>query len=195
MIGGREPKDGEWGLTGRPADHSSKLGRGELSDPESAERFEAENPDAYMRRRDFLARTAAAAGAASLASLLPADRLVAEAAKHGLRTLPNPRNVPVDTFVVLMMENRSFDHYFGWHQKADGVNAGLSYPDANGDPVATHYLRQDFQGCSFRDPDHSWDGGRHQYNRGRMDGFVQGNAQGTGSDEFAAGRLLKNLNS
>ena len=45
-------------MIGGPADHSSKLGRGEFSDPERAERFEAESPDAYMRRRDFLARTA-----------------------------------------------------------------------------------------------------------------------------------------
>jgi phospholipase C len=178
-------------LIGRPADHSSKLARGELSEPERAERLEAEHPDAYMRRRDFLARTAALAGSASLASLLPADTLVAEAASRALRTLPSPRNVPIDTFVVLMMENRSFDHYFGWYPNADGANAGLSYPDANGDPVATHHLRPDFQGCAFRDPDHSWDGGRHQYNHGQMDGFVQGDASGTGSDAFAAGYYLK----
>ncbi len=90
-----------------------------------------------------------------------------------------------------MMENRSFDHYFGWHPRADAVNAGLSYPDANGAPVATHRLTPDFQGCAFRDPDHSWTGGRHQYNGGRLDGFVQGNADGTGSDAFAAGYYLK----
>jgi phospholipase C len=57
--------------------------------------------------------------------------------------------------------------------------------------VATHRLTPDFQGCAFRDPDHSWTGGRHQYNGGRMDGFVQGNADGTGSDSFAAGYYLK----
>ncbi len=54
-------------MIGRPADHSSRLARGELADPEEAERLEAEHPDAYMRRRDFLARTAALAGAAGLA--------------------------------------------------------------------------------------------------------------------------------
>jgi phospholipase C len=178
-------------LIGRPTDHSSKLARGELSDPESAERLEAENPDAFMRRRDFLARAAALAGAASLATVLPADTVVAEAARHGLRALPSPRNVPINTFVVLMMENRSFDHYLGWYPNADGKTAGLHYPDATGHQVATHHLTSDFQGCDFRDPDHSWDGGRHQYDNGRMDGFVQGNAQGTGSDAFAAGYYLK----
>jgi phospholipase C len=55
----------------------------------------------------------------------------------------------------------------------------------------THRLTPDFQGCDFRDPDHGWKGGRHQYNRGRMDGFFQGNADGTGSDEFALGYYAK----
>ncbi len=36
--------------------------------------------------------------------------------------------MPIDTVVVLMMENRSFDHYFGWYRHADGKQAGLSYP-------------------------------------------------------------------
>jgi phospholipase C len=129
-----------------------------------------------------------AAGGASLASLLPAEQLVAAVKHHGGRGhLPSPKNMPLDTIVVLMMENRSFDHYFGWHPTADAMNTGLSYPDVNGNPVATHRLTPDFQGCDFRDPDHGWDGGRHQYNGGRLDGFVTGNDAGTGSDEFAAG--------
>jgi phospholipase C len=178
-------------MVGRPEDHSSKLARGELADPERAERLEAADPEGFMRRREFLARTAALAGAAGLALVLPADALVAEGARHGLRTLPKPHRLPIDTVVVLMMENRSFDHYFGWNAHADGKNSGLSYPDAEGNQVATHRLTADFQGCDFRDPNHSWDGGRFQYNHGRMDGFVKGNAAGTGSDAYAAGYYLK----
>jgi phospholipase C len=155
------------------------------------ERRDAAHPDAFMRRREFLARTAALAGAAGLATALPADTLVAEAAKRHKRALPSPSNLPIDTFVVLMMENRSFDHYLGWHPEADSENVGLSYPDAAGNPVATYHLTPDFQGCAFKDPDHSWDGGRHQYNGGALDGFVQGNAEGTGSDQFAAGFYLE----
>ncbi|MGH2965434.1 MAG: alkaline phosphatase family protein [Solirubrobacterales bacterium] len=177
-------------MNGRPADHSSKLARGELTDPEEAERLEAENPDAFMRRREFLAKTAALAGAAGLASVVPADALVREAGRRGLRPLPSPKDMPIHTVVVLMMENRSFDHYFGWFPNADGKNAGLSYPDAHNHPVATHHLK-DFQGCAFRDPDHSWDGGRYQFDHGKMDGFVKGNASGTGSDAFAAGYYLR----
>jgi phospholipase C len=178
-------------LIGRPADHSSRLARGELSDPEEAERFEAEHPDAYMRRREFLARTAALAGAAGLATVLPADALASQAARLGLIPLPPPRNVPIDTVVVLMMENRSFDHYFGWFPNANGKNVGLSYPDLAGMQVPTHHLTSDFQGCDFKDPDHSWDGGRYQYDQGKMDGFVKGNKSGTGSDAYAAGYYLK----
>jgi phospholipase C len=164
----------------------------DLRDPAANERFEAEHPDEALRRREFLARTAALAGGASLAGMLSPSELVNAAARVQRRVkLPSPRNMPIDTFVVLMMENRSFDHYFGWHPNADARNAGLSYPDANGNPVGTHRLTPDFQGCAFRDPDHSWDGGRHQWDNGNLDGFVQGNAAGTGSDAYAAGYYLK----
>ncbi len=177
----------------RPDDHSDFLRRGELADEEGAERAEAADPEGTLRRREFLTRTAMAAGSASLAASLPAEQLLAAARKPkgGLGHLPRARNMPIDTVVVLMMENRSFDHYFGWHPEADAKNTGLSYPDVNGNPVPTHRLTPDFQGCDFRDPDHGWDGGRHQWNAGRMDGFVTGNPEGDGSDEFAAGYYLK----
>jgi phospholipase C len=176
----------------RPADHSDHLARGELADRERSERLAAEHPEAHMRRRDFLGRTAALAGGAALAGTLPAETLIAEATRRtGLRPLPSPSNLPIDTFVILMMENRSFDHYFGWHPDADSRNAGLTYPDVEGDPHKTHRLTPDFQGCAFRDPDHGWDGGRHQWNGGRNDGFYRGNEAGTGSDEFAIGYYEK----
>jgi phospholipase C len=155
------------------------------------ERFAAEYPEEALRRREFLARTAALAGGMSLAGLLSPDQLIRAASTAQAAPLPSPRNMPIDTFVVLMMENRSFDHYFGWHPRANARNSGISYPDGSGTPVSTHHLTPDFQGCAFRDPDHSWDGGRHQYNGGKMNGFVQGNAAGTGSDSFAAGYYLK----
>lgn len=179
-------------MTGRPPDHSDFSRRGELADEAELERAMAADPEGTLRRRDFLARTAAAAGAASLASVLPAEQLIAAAGNRGKRgKLPSPRKLPIDTYVVLMMENRSFDHYFGWHPIADAKNTGLSYPDANGNPVATHHLTPDFQGCDFRDPEHGWNGGRFQWNGGRNDGFVKGNAEGDGSDAFAAGYYLQ----
>jgi phospholipase C len=144
-------------------------------DPEATERFASAAPDAYLRRREFLQRTAMAAGlAASMATVLSPDVLVAEAATRQRRTpLPAPRNLPVDTFVVLMMENRSFDHYLGWLPGADGRQDGLAYTTNDGQTLATHRLAPDFQGCAFNDPDHSWDGGRTQVNGGAMDGFLR----------------------
>jgi phospholipase C len=175
----------------RPSDHSDRLGEGELT-PERGERFEAEHPDAFMRRREFLTRTAALAGGAALAGTLPVETLVAEATRRaGLRPLPKPRDLPIDTFVVLMMENRSFDHYFGWHPVADARNEGLTYPDGNGNELPTYRLTPDFQGCGHPDPDHGWDGGRWQWHGGRNDRFVTGNEEGTGSDEFAIGYYEK----
>jgi phospholipase C len=166
-------------------------GEGELHS-EAHARLEAEAPEAALRRREFLTRTAAAAGAAGLASLLPTDTLVAQAARRqALAPLPSPRNLPIDTFVVVMMENRSFDHYFGWREDADAKNSGLQYPDRNGQLKPTHRLTPDYQGCGHPDPDHSWDGGRWQFNGGRNDRFVTGDPNLDGSDEFAIGYYLE----
>jgi len=157
---------------------------GDLRDPHEAERLEYEAPDAYHSRREFLRRTAATAGiAAGLGLVLDPDTVVAEAARRQRRVaLPSPRNLPLDTIVVLMMENRSFDHYLGWLPGADGRQAGLRYTDKHGQAQYTHRLLTDFQGCAFLDPDHSWAGGRTELDGGRMDGFLKAD-----SDVFSIG--------
>ncbi|MDX6666081.1 MAG: phospholipase [Solirubrobacteraceae bacterium] len=152
-------------------------------DPEHRERLEHAAPDEAMRRREFLQRTALTAGLAGLSMALPSETLVAEAARVQRRKhLPAPKNLPIDTFVVLMMENRSFDHYLGWMPKADGRQAGLTFTDKAGVAHQTHRLTPDWQGCGHPDPDHSWEGGRGQLDGGKMDGFLK-----TGNDEFAIG--------
>jgi phospholipase C len=59
--------------------------------------------------------------------------------------------------VVLMMENRSFDHMLGSlaavNPNIDGVTAALSNPDTNGTPVNPQPLAE-FQGQLDPDPDH-----------------------------------------
>jgi phospholipase C len=59
--------------------------------------------------------------------------------------------------VVLMMENRSFDHMLGSlkavNPKIDGVANGFTNPDANGNPVQP-LPKADFQGQLEPDPDH-----------------------------------------
>jgi phospholipase C len=156
----------------------------DVHDPEGRERLEATEPEEALRRRDFLERTALTAGlATSFATVLSPTDLVAEAARRQAKShLPSPRNLPIDTFVVLMMENRSFDHYLGWLPGADGRQKGLTYTNNAGKKVKTHRLTADFQGCAHPDPDHSWEGGRFQYDKGKLDGFARGS-----NDEFAIG--------
>jgi phospholipase C len=156
----------------------------DIRDPLEAERLRTLEPEAYYSRRDFLQRTAVSAGlAAGMGLVLGPDTLIAEAAKRQRAVkLPSPRNMPIDTFVVLMMENRSFDHYLGWLPGADGRQAGLQFTDKQGHTFATHRLQNDFQGCAFLDPDHSWDGGRTELDGGRMDGFLK-----AASDVFSIG--------
>jgi phospholipase C len=140
---------------------------------------------AYETRREFLERTAYTAGMAGLAAALPASTILAEAADAAARSsgLPSPRNVPIDHFVVLMMENRSFDHYFGWVAEADGIQ-NQSFPDPTGQSVPTRHFStlgsggMEYKGCGHPDPGHGWDSGRAQL----LGGFL---ADGSGNDEFA----------
>src|SRR5216683_4712496 len=63
--------------------------------------------------------------------------------------------------VVLMMENRSFDHMLGALKKQDaridGITDDLSNPDTNGNPVKVQPLAE-FQGQLDPDPDHHFPG-------------------------------------
>jgi phospholipase C len=140
---------------------------------------------AQATRREFLERTAYTAGMAGLAAALPANAILAEAAAAaaGASGLPSPRNVPIDHFVVLMMENRSFDHYFGWVAEADAVQ-DQSYTDPAGQSVPTRHFStlgsggMEYKGCGHPDPGHGWESGRAQL----VGGFL---ADGSGNDEFA----------
>jgi phospholipase C len=141
-----------------------------------------------ISRRRFL-QTAGAAGA-----------LVASGAwRHGgparAATLPNaggllpvPDNTGIEHIVVVMMENRSFDHFLGWLPGADGVQAGLTYLDQNGAEHHTHPLAPEWNGCAHPDPDHSYEGGRVQFDGGLNDGWL---FKGSGDDDFALGYYVE----
>jgi phospholipase C len=85
---------------------------------------------------------------------------------------PRPARSGINHIVVVMMENRSFDHFLGWHPTADGQQEGLSYVDREGVAQPTHALAPDYMGCGHPDPDHSYAGGRVEWNQGAMDGFL-----------------------
>jgi phospholipase C len=160
---------------------------------EAGERAMFLAPDPAMRRREFLTRAGYVAGVAGAAASLPVNLLLGEVAKQEARAagLPTPSNMPIDHFVVLMMENRSFDHYFGWLPNADAVqNRTYPDPDNGNSQVPTRHAstlgQAQWQGCDHPDPDHSWAGGRKQLGssltntRNEPDGFLEGD-----NDEFA----------
>ena len=107
-------------------------------------------PSVSISRRRFLHGAAATVGLSALGSLgrvQPAfSRTIA---------LPPPEASGIEHVIVLMMENRSFDHFLGWLPGADGQQRGLTYNDSAGVPHRTHRLSPDFQGCGHSDPDHS----------------------------------------
>jgi len=140
--------------------------------------------DADLSRREFLERTALGAGVAGAAAL-PASTILSESAQaHWWRNpLPRPRNIEIDHIVILMMENRSFDHYFGWLPGADSEQHE-SYVNGFGQEVATRHFSTlgsggtQYKGCGHPDPGHGWDAGRAQLNGGFL-------APGSDNDEFA----------
>jgi len=132
-------------------------------------------------RRGFLKATVATAGMLAFGGL----GRVGDALSQTL--LPAPETSGIDHIVVLMMENRSFDHYLGWLPHADGRQAGLRYGDDAGVAHETYRLAPEFQGCGRPDPDHSYEGGRVEYNGGRCDGWLRAGD----NDRFAIGYYTK----
>ena len=86
--------------------------------------------------------------------------------------ITDPSKAPFDTVVVLMMENRSFDHLLGWFPGANGKQAGLSFPGYKGGTVNTSALGSNTQACGDKDPDHTWQGMVKHYNNGKCDGWL-----------------------
>jgi phospholipase C len=117
----------------------------------------------HFRRAHCLLVFSAAVAATAL-SILPRVSFA--------QTLPPPEAAGFEHVVVVMMENRSFDHFFGWLPGANGRQGGLNYSDSAGTSHPTHYLPPDYQGCGFLDPGHSYTDGRVQYHNGACDGFL-----------------------
>src|ERR1700678_4444985 len=84
------------------------------------------------QRREFLRRSARLLGAASAMSVLPASirRALAVDASVETGTIRDVKHV-----VILMQENRSFDHYFGTLRGVRGFGDRFPIPLASGKPV------------------------------------------------------------
>jgi len=125
-----------------------------------------------ISRRGFLTAT----GTAGLGALAVGAGLggVFDASKAAAvsTALPAPGSSGVEHVVVVMMENRSFDHFLGWLPGSDGKQSGLTFTDRYGLKHSTHHLTQ-FASCAYNDPDHSYEGGRIELNSGRCDGWLK----------------------
>src|SRR5258707_623513 len=119
-----------------------------------------------LTRRTFLQLMGASAGVAVTGS-----ELLSQAAAGASAASPHGSN-GVEHVVVLMMENRSFDHFLSWLPDADGRHdiASLS---TDGNVYPNYPLAPVFQGCGYSDPSHCWEGWLVQPNFGKMDGFLQ----------------------
>jgi phospholipase C len=162
-----------------------------------------------MDRREFLRLGAMAAAAAALAQCSSDGSTKARPPAGSTTTTPAPRDESIldgapgdsgiDTVVIAMMENRSFDSYLGWlsrdshyleqgrsrygKQFAIDANSFQQFPGADGKPVKTTRRAltggaHPWRGCGLEDPGHHWDEGRAE----RDGGFL---APASGNDELA----------
>ena len=133
-----------------------------------------------MDRRNFLRGLLGLSGAALLTSK---SELLSQQPGKSTASVSNSYRSAIDHVIVVMMENRSFDHLLGWLPNADAKQAGLSYIDAQGISHPTYSLAPDYTGCPHPDPTHSYDGGRAEYDSGKMDGFLRAG----GNDVYSIG--------
>ena len=82
--------------------------------------------------------------------------------------------MPITHVIIVIQENRSFDHYFGTLAKhgqpdADGWPAGYGIPDSAKKDVAPFHRTQT---CQATDTPHAWGPAHDDWNGGKMDGFV-----------------------
>ncbi len=154
-----------------------------------------------MERRDFIKAGIVLGGAAMLGGCrLWPEPPTSGARAHSVLDGP-PGSSGIDTIVVCMMENRSFDSYLGWLARDQRyldrgrslyggtffVN-GKSFqqfraPDGTMVPTNRRVLYPDadpWRACGHPDPGHGWNSGRAQ----RDGGFL---APGSNNDVFALG--------
>ena len=129
-------------------------------------------------RRNFLRNTATTGiAAATLAAFPPSiRRALAIPANNKTGTIND-----VEHIVILMQENRSFDHYFGTMMGVRGFGDRFTIPlpgyrsvweqlDDTGKPVLPYHL-DGTQGNAQRvsGTPHSWNDGQNAWDGGRMD--------------------------
>jgi phospholipase C len=121
-----------------------------------------------LSRRRFLQIAAASSGLA-----ITGTDLLSQAVANASTTIRPDGSRGIRHIVILMMENRSFDHFLGWLPGADGRHDLTFVSAVDGNTYPNYPLAPDFQGCGYSDPDHSWEGWLVEHNYGKLDGFLQ----------------------
>ncbi len=132
-----------------------------------------------MKRRDALKSMGAIAGATAIPNLLGG----CDAEEPGV----------ISHVVVLMMENRSYDHVLGARALQGfpglGISPDLQNPDRMGEMVRVYH---DSTHC-MPDPPHNWSQSHFQFNAGKNDGFLRAyyDRHGDNVPPYAMGYLLR----
>ncbi|MFJ5612634.1 phospholipase C [Streptomyces sp. NPDC093221] len=134
-----------------------------------------------ISRRRFVASAAALAGAAGVAGVLPENLARAATAGPAEGDLSQIKHV-----VYVMMENRSFDHYFGAFPGARGFNDKTAIKLPNGDSVFRqpdpanpdgylepfHMSTLSTGAAAIPSLSHDWRDQHASWNQGAMDGWL-----------------------
>ena len=105
------------------------------------------------------------------------------AALVGTQSSPSQRlrEGEIDHLVILMMENRSFDHMLGYrrfaHPETNGLTGNESNPFSQGAPYGVYHLSET---AGIRSPDHGFEATLEQLAGGVMSGFVQNYSKRSG---------------
>jgi phospholipase C len=142
-------------------------------------------------RRDFLRKAALLTGAASLPGILPASIQKAMA----IDPAPGSTYLDAEHVVILMQENRSFDHMFGTLRGVRGYNdpRAITLPNKNlvwlqsnnkGETYAPFHLdlkntKSTWMSCL----PHNWDNQVNARNDGKFDKWLE--SKRSGNDEYA----------
>jgi phospholipase C len=153
---------------------------------------------APVSRRAALQRISLGLGAAALGGgCVPPDRCesgpeAAAGPDFGEDGAPTARRLlaGIDTFVVVMMENRSFDHFFGTlsldpDYPARDVVDGLTGTETNLDEDGAAVLVHRTANVETHGPAHDWDGSHRAFAEGRNDGFVRANTGPSKADSMS----------
>ena len=151
-----------------------------------------------LTRREFLGAGALVAGAGAVAACSGGARTAPTTSTARVQAAASPTTCPpaaglaqIEHVVVLMLENRSFDHYFGTYRGVRGFNdhgtfAQAPPPGAQAPVLPFHLDTAATNASCTNDITHDWGPMHRAWNGGAMDGFAVAHAAADGPDGVTA---------